>query len=391
MRQVIKKEDYRIPVYSWCPNIENSAMTQVDNLARLPFAYKHIVLCPDVHMGYGMPIGGVMATKGVVLPNCVGVDVSCGVIAQETSIKNIGMAKVRTIMGDIRKAIPVGMKSHLVPQDGMPDTTMHDYETPIVMREWDKAKKSLGTLGGGNHFIEIQQDNQGVMWIMIHSGSRNLGKQVADHYNKIAKELNAKYFSEVEKGQDLAFLPLETWEAQTYLHEMEYCIAYAEANRNLMMERIREILRNNVAMVSFTNKTFVHVNHNYARMEHHFGENVLVHRKGATSAKEGELGIIPGSQGTKSYIVKGKGNRESFMSCSHGAGRAIGRKEAQRTLVLEDEIKRLDDQGIVHSIRNVNDLDEAAGAYKPIDEVMANQSDLVEIVTELSPLGCIKG
>ena len=389
MNQVIITE--RIPLKIWGTNIEESAMVQARNVANLPFAFKHIPIMADAHAGFGCPIGTVCATEGVVVPAIVGVDISCGVIAQETSIKHLGVAKIKTIMNDIRNAIPVGIKSHKDPQDGMPEIDEEEYKNPIILREWNKAKKSLGTLGGGNHFIELQYSTDGYLWIMIHSGSRNLGKQVADHYNKIAKEMNAKYFSTVEKGYDLAFLPLETWKAQCYLKEMEYCIKYAEANRVIMMNKVCEIIQNNVAMVSFTGKTFIHVNHNYARMEHHFGKNLLVHRKGATSAREGELGIIPGSQGTKSYIVRGKGNPESFMSCSHGAGRAMGRKQAQRNLNLEAEIRKLDDQGIIHGIRNEKDLDEAAGAYKDISIVMKNQEDLVEIVTELSSIGVIKG
>lgn len=381
----------RVPIKLWLDDIEDNALEQAKNVANLPFVLKHVAIMADAHAGIGCSIGTVCATAGVVVPTIVGVDISCGVIAQETSIKNLGKAKIKLIMGEIRKAIPVGMNSHKTSQKGMPELDTDDYKVPIVIREWEKAKKSLGTLGGGNHFIELQQDTNGCLWIMIHSGSRNLGKQVADHYNKVAKALNEKYFSEVEKKQDLAFLPLDIWEAKSYLEEMQYCIKYAEANRCIMMEKVKEIILNNVAMVSFVNKTFVHINHNYARMEHHFGKNVLVHRKGATSAIEGELGIIPGSQGTKSYIVRGKGNRESFMSCSHGAGRVMGRKEAQRKLVLADEIKRLDDQGIVHSVRTEKDLDEAAGSYKPIDIVMRNQTDLVDIVTELTPLGVVKG
>ena len=219
---------------------------------------------------------------------------------------------------------------------------------------------------------------------MIHSGSRNLGKQVADHYNKIAKVLNERYFSSVPKEWDLAFLSIDSEEAQCYLAEMQYCVDFALANRKHMMHTICDIM--NVDPTEMIN-----IAHNYARLENHFGVNVYTHRKGATLASKNTIGIIPGSQGTKSYIVKGKGNPESFMSCSHGAGRTMGRKQAQRELNLADEIAKLDSQGILHSIRGVGDLDEAAGAYKPIDVVMKNQEDLVEILVELSPLGVVKG
>ena len=229
---------------------------------------------------------------------------------------------------------------------------------------------------------------------MIHSGSRNLGKKVGDHYNKEAKKLNEKYFSSVPKEWDLAFLPLDSTVGKDYLIEMEYCVEFALANRKLMIERIMESFSDtipDVLFVAFDGNTIINIAHNYARLENHFGHNVLVHRKGATSAKTGEIGIIPGSQGTSSYIVKGKGNPDSFMSCSHGAGRKMGRKAAQKNLNLDYEIKRLDDQGIIHSIRTEADLDEASGAYKDISKVMAEQADLVEVLVELKPLAVIKG
>ncbi len=192
------------------------------------------------------------------------------------------------------------------------------------------------------------------------------------------------------KKQDLAFLPIETQEAKDYFAEMQYCVDFAFANRLLMMERIKSVF-SSVIGEGFSALEFINIAHNYARWESHFSTNVIIHRKGATSAREGEVGIIPGSQGTRSYIVRGKGNAESFHSCSHGAGRVMGRKQAQRELVLEEEIKKLNSKGIVHSIRNTRDLDEAPGAYKNIDTVMANQVDLVDILVELSPLAVIKG
>lgn len=225
---------------------------------------------------------------------------------------------------------------------------------------------------------------------MIHSGSRNLGKQVADHYNKKAVELNEKWFSSVPKKWELAFLPIDNPTGREYLAEMQFCVEFALANRILMMTRSMEAF-NNVFQSSITFGGVINIAHNYARHEHHFGENVIIHRKGATSAKNGELGIIPGTQGSSSYIVRGKGEVDSFMSCSHGAGRKMGRKEAERTLDLASEIKRLDDKGILHAIRGVKDLDEAAGAYKDIEVVMDEQEDLVEVLVKLEPLAVIKG
>ena len=269
----------------------------------------------------------------------------------------------------------------------------------ICEREFDRAREQLGTLGGGNHFIELQKDEDGNLWVMIHSGSRNLGKQVADHYNKIAIDLNEKYFSEVPKEWQLAFLPIDTAEAQMYFNEMIYCLKFAYANRKKMMNEILDIIRDvmidcqggNFDGMEFSVSGIINIHHNYASLENHFGQNVWVHRKGATSAKKGEIGIIPGSQGTKSYIVEGLGNPESFTSCSHGSGRAMSRSSAIKNLDFEKEKKILDDQGILHGIRNRDDLDEASGSYKDIEIVMDSQKDLVKIVHTLRPLAVVKG
>jgi tRNA-splicing ligase RtcB len=387
----IINDENALVIKSWCENPEDGAIEQAKNLARLPFVFRQICLMPDTHQGYGMPIGGVMATREAVVPNAVGVDIGCGMCAVKTSMVDINIDALKTILGQIRKIIPVGFSHQQKPQetrlmpfpvpDGMKDM-------PVVFREYSKALYQLGTLGGGNHFIEIQKDNDGHIWIMIHSGSRNIGKQVADFYNKKAVEINEKYFSRVPKEWQLAFLPLDSDIGRQYMAEMQYCVDFALANRSLMMERI-QLSFSDSCDVTF--EPMINIAHNYATMEHHFGKNVLVHRKGATSAREGEVGIIPGSQGTASYIVMGKGNPESFTSCSHGAGRAMGRKQAERTLDLATEQKKLDDLGIIHAIRGIHDLDEAAGAYKSIEVVMEEQKDLVDILVRLTPLAVIKG
>jgi len=224
---------------------------------------------------------------------------------------------------------------------------------------------------------------------MIHSGSRNLGYKVATYYNKLAISLNQRWFSLVPDKHQLAFLPLDTKEGQDYVTDMQTCVRFAEANRSLMMKRVEEAFTEVLDNVEFYDA--IDVAHNYARLENHFGQNVMVHRKGATSAKLGEIGIIPGSQGHHSYIVEGLGNEQSFDSCSHGAGRAMSRTEAIKTLDLEAEIKKLDSLGVIHSVRNKKDLDEAPGSYKDIATVMENQKDLVNIIVELTPLGTVKG
>lgn len=394
MQKVISSE--RLPIKSWCDDIEEGAEKQARNLANLPFVVHHIAIMPDVHQGYGMPIGGIMATKGVVVPNAVGVDIGCGMCVVETSITGgINHETLKKIMGGskeykggIRSSIPVGFGHQSKRQDYncMPPVDMH---MPIVESQYESALKQIGTLGGGNHFIEIQKGSDDRIWIMIHSGSRNIGYKVANHYNSIAIDLNEKWHTSVPKEWQLAFLPIDSDEGKLYLREMLYCVDFALSNRTLMMKRVEAAIDSVIDGVSYCDP--INIAHNYAAMENHYGENLLIHRKGATLAREGMLGIIPGSQGTKSYIVTGKGNRESFNSCSHGAGRKMGRKQAQRELNLESEIKKLNDQGIIHGIRTLKDIDEASGAYKDIDTVMANQTDLVDIAVQLQPLAVIKG
>lgn len=370
----------KLPIKMWLDEIEDGALDQAKNLANLPFAFKHIAIMPDSHVGYGMPIGGVMATNGVIVPNAVGVDIGCGMCAVKTSLTEINQDELKRIMGEIRKQIPVGFGHQKAKQDEnlMPKLEFGE----IVAREREKALTQIGTLGGGNHFIEIQKGSDGHIWVMIHSGSRNFGLQVANHYNKLAEEINQKWQSSVPKEWQLAFLPMDDRTGRDYLAEMSYCVEFALANRKLMMDRIMEIF-------GVEHDPMINIAHNYAVMENHFGRNVMVHRKGATKANKGLVGIIPGSMGTKSYIVEGLGNRESFESCSHGAGRKMGRKQAIATLNLLDEQNKM--EGILGKPRTQDELEEAPGAYKDIDIVMENQADLVKILVELKPLAVIKG
>lgn len=389
IKKTVKTE--KIPIKMWLDDIEPGALKQIKNVANLPFAFSHVAVMPDAHEGYGMPIGGVLAAVNNIIPNAVGVDIGCGMCATKTSLKELSKTELKEILKLIRIKIPLGFKHHKKPQNVglMPDG--YDVDNMKVLRqEYNSALRQLGTLGGGNHFIEIQKGDDGFIWIMVHSGSRNLGKKVADHYNKLAKELNRKMNSPVDPKFDLAFIPMDTDSAVNYFSEMNYCVDFALANRKLMLERVSESL----AEVTKGNVSFgsvINIAHNYASAERHFGCEVIVHRKGATSAKTGEVGIIPGSQGSKSYIVEGLGNPESFMSCSHGAGRKMGRKQAQRELDFNKEVKKLNDLGILHGIKNHKDLDEAAGAYKDIDEVMKNQADLVSVKCRLMPIAVVKG
>ena len=386
----VNSEWGKVPVKSWCKDIEAGAIEQIKNLARLPFIFRQVAIMPDCHQGYGMPIGGVIATKGVIIPNAVGVDIGCGMSAFNTGIKDFSIDNLKNILGKIRENIPVGMKHRDVTcsSEEMPDVAGICTDS-VVMREFNSARKQLGTLGGGNHFIELQKDEEGCLWVMIHSGSRNLGKQVVEHYNKIAIALNEKYWSCVPKEWQLAFLPEDSWEAIDYLAEMKFCLEFAFKNRAKMLGEIAGFIANEFNMV--VPNTMINIHHNFVAKENHFGQNVWVHRKGATQAYDEQIGIIPGSQGTHSYIVKGLGNDESFKSCSHGAGRKMSRTAAQKNLNLADEREKLDSQGILHAIRGKDDLDEAPGAYKDINEVMDSQMDLVSIVHTLTPLAVVKG
>lgn len=383
----------KTPVKMWADAVDEHAQQEIENLCSLPFLYHHLALMPDCHGGLGMPIGGVLATRDVVIPNAVGVDIGCGMCAVKTSVrvKRLKQEVLRQkIMSGIRERIPLGMDHHKSPQDESLMPQGHDIDSmSVVSKQYRSALHQLGTLGGGNHFIELQRDEEGFLWIMLHSGSRNLGKKVCDYYNQKAKALNEMWFSEVPTSLMLAFLPVKTYEFRQYWAEMQYCVDFALCNRMLMMQRIQEVIRESFPRCTF--EPMINIAHNYAAWENHFGHNVIVHRKGAVRARAGEVGIIPGSMGSSSYIVEGLGCDESFMSSSHGAGRQMSRTEAINTLSLQDEIKHMDDLKIVHGLRSQRDLDEAPSAYKDIDTVMANQSDLVRIVTKLRPIAVIKG
>jgi len=400
MERVINTEN--IPIKMWLDDVDDKTLNQTKNLANLPFAFKHIALMPDAHCGYGMPIGGVLATKNVIIPNAVGVDIGCGMCAIQLPLQNIKYEILKKILKKIRQRIPTGFKHHEKPQNPnlIPETDLYGLSSGfynVVSSEYNSPLRQIGTLGGGNHFIEIQKGSDGYIWIMIHSGSRNLGYQVARYYNEIAKLLNAKWHSSVPSNYQLSFLPLQSIEGISYQAEMQYCIDFAFCNRKLMMQRIIECFKEVIHKIDDiqveypTTNSMINIAHNYAALENHFGTNVMVHRKGATLAREGTIGIIPGSQGSKSYIVKGKGSPESFHSCSHGAGRKMSRTRAKKELSLEEEQRKLDNKGILHSVRGKSNLDEAPGAYKDISVVIENQKDLIDIVVELEPLAVVKG
>ena len=402
---------YAMPVKSWCENCEDGAVQQAVNLAHHPALVHHVALMPDAHQGYGMPIGGVVAAKGAVIPAAVGVDIGCGMIATETDIPAEAFAEMsfrRAFQEKLKERIPVGEgESHRVTQDweGFEEYTAHNgMRSSLWPSKLDRM--NLGTLGGGNHFIELQKstaldgsgDPEGgaKVWLMIHSGSRNLGKRIEEHYHRIAARMCERFHAPLP-DKDLAFLPIEEPTGHDYFTDMLFALRYARENRRRMMEAMKATLAEFVPGVNFIRTIDIH--HNDAAFEEHFGEKVCVHRKGATSAKLDEIGIIPGSMGTASYIVRGLGNPESFMSCSHGAGRRMSRIAASTTLTVEECDKAMD--GIVcerwHKYKGFGkakgklDLSEAPQAYKDIEDVIASELDLVEPLVRLVPLASLKG
>ena len=376
------------PIKMWLPELEEGALAQARNLANLPFTFQWVAIMPDSHEGYGMPIGGVLAARDVVIPNGVGVDIGCGVAAVRTTVESESLSRdeLGKMMKLMREQIPLGFKHHRERKEW--EGFRRAPVVPVIQEELDAARYQLGTLGSGNHFLELQRGDDGYLWLMLHSGSRNFGLKIAREYHGQAlRHCQKEGIPLVDK--ELAWLPVTGREGREYLAAMNFALEFARASRGAMMEKMKQAVGAVRKGAGFTETLDVH--HNYAAKEVHYGEEVFVHRKGATSAKAGEAGIIPGSQGTKSYVVEGKGHPESFMSCSHGAGRKLGRKQAIRELDMEKEKKFLEDQGILHSLRHQRDLEEAAGAYKDIEEVMAHQAELVDIKVTLTPLAVIKG
>lgn len=407
---IYEKNKQRLPIKVWLKSIDDlepECLEQALNLSNLPFSFKHIALMPDTHTGYGMPIGGVLATEDVIVPNAVGVDQGCGMCFVQTNIP-VQLLKgtqtdngnlVQAIIGDIMRTIPTGFESHKEP--------MIYYDVPRRMKEEDlgnylvtfekeieNLSYQLGTLGGGNHFIELQEDEDGMLAIMVHSGSRNFGYKVANFFNEVAKDLNKRWFSSVQLEQDLAFLPISTSECREFRHILQIALDFAEDNRTQMVIEISKILNKRVKPVfdgiEFSMETNAH--HNYVAQENHFGKNVWVHRKGAIRARKGDMGIIPGAMGSYSYIVEGLGNDDSFHTCSHGAGRKMSRKKASESITVNDMMNDLKEKDVVLGTKHRDNVtDESRFAYKDIGEVMDNQQDLVRVIKKLKTVAVVKG
>lgn len=407
----VYNEKTRRPIKIWLENredIEEGCLEQAIHLANLPFIHKWVALMPDTHTGKGMPIGGVIATEDVIIPNAVGVDIGCGMIFTPTNIRLSEVKDIMTgngfliqaIIGDILRNIPVGVNRHKTKQasDVLDKAVkeMHLYEKnqeliPLI----ENGYYQVGTLGGGNHFIELQVDEEGYLGIMIHSGSRYLGKSICDYFHNIARELNNQWHSEVPDEYRLAFLPVNTKEGRQYINWMKLALDYAYENRQKMMERSMEIVSKYVekyAGISVEYGETINCHHNYAAQENHFGKNVWVHRKGATRVREGEIAVIPGAMGSYSYVVEGLGNRDSFCSSSHGAGRNYSRSGAMKAFSVEQVMVDLKEQGVILGKQKKNDVaEECRFAYKDIDMVMENQKDLVKPVKKLKTVGVVKG
>ena len=372
-------------------------MEQAINLANHPCVVDHVVLAPDAHSGFGMPIGGVIAVEDAIIPNAVGVDIGCSMSLMRTnlSVEDINEELLRKIIGGakgypggIRANIPVGMSHNKVKQDHELFSHRDAWKNTVICKEeLESAQYQLCSLGGGNHFIEIQAGDDNCVYIMIHSGSRNLGYKVGNYYNKVAEELCAKWKQNDVVKNKLAFLPRGTAEFDAYVREMNICLDFAYANHQLMQDKIVEICEHIIPNFCVIGTYFTR--HNYCAIEHHMGRDLFIHRKGAIRARQGEHAIIPGSQGTASYLVCGMGNEASFTSASHGSGRKMSRTAAKANLSLKDEQARM--AGIVHNINSVDQLDEAPSAYKDIEEVIKLESDLVTPVVKFKPLAVVKG
>lgn len=386
--QVISKA--RVPIKIWSADTESGALDQLVNTANLPFVFKHVAAMPDVHQGSGATIGSVVATKGSISPSCVGVDIGCGMCAIKTTLDaQVVQDKIKEVRHEIERAIPLGPNGNTKISATAEAWAGWKETSPLRDRSLtDKAKSQLGSLGGGNHFIEICLDTENNVWVMLHSGSRNVGKTLAGRHIDTAKNLMKTYSIKLVDPA-LSYLSEGTQEFDAYMKDLFWCQDYALQNRKEMVDRVMRQLS-----YLFNDKKplerlmEVNCHHNYVAKEHHYGENVLVTRKGAVRARVGDLGIIPGSMGTKSFIVEGLGNPESFHSCSHGAGRRMSRSKAKQLFTVQD----LEKQTLgIECRKDAGVIDEIPESYKSIDEVMANQTDLVKVVAQLKQIMCVKG
>ncbi len=397
IRHVLAENGLRKPVKIWS-NLKDPAWdkttTQLRNTASMPFIFKHVAAMPDVHFGLGSTVGSVIATKRAIMPAAVGVDIGCGMMAVETDLPLMQVQdKVKEIRKQIERSVPVGANQNKKITAWVQDWSGWAPTNPLsnkITDLFEKAQHQMGTLGGGNHFIEICQDTDGRVWVMLHSGSRGIGNKVAMRHINDAKKLMELWMIHTA-DKDLAYFPEGSDYFNDYMKDLNWLQEYAFENRREMMRRVLDQLKRLFRPDTDTPLTRlqeINCHHNYTTKENHFGENVWITRKGAIRAREGDLGIIPGSMGTKSYIVEGLGNPDSFNSASHGAGRCMSRGDARRKFTVAD--LEAQTQG-VECPKDKARIDEIPSSYKDIDEVMANQTDLVKVRYELKQIVCVKG
>jgi tRNA-splicing ligase RtcB (3'-phosphate/5'-hydroxy nucleic acid ligase) len=392
--QLIKGD--RVPIRLWAPlsEVDTAALQQLKRIAGLPWVAHHVAVMPDVHLGKGATVGSVVALRGAVAPAAVGVDIGCGMAALHTNLSASDLPDdLKPLRLAIEEAIPVGRGQHasdawdaLTPDLGARARALlarFGELDPVVQSLQRRARQQLGTLGGGNHFIELCLDQSAAVWVMLHSGSRHIGAALAEHHMERARKL---FHNRDLPDPDLGVFLAGTPKFDAYRRDLFWAQEYAALNRAVMLEHVAAVLRRHWQHVQFGNLVSCH--HNYVAEEMHFGEELLITRKGAIRAGQGELGIIPGSMGAKSFIVRGKGSPWSFESASHGAGRRLSRSQARKSLTLADLERQTEG---VECRKDAGVLDEAPGAYKKIEAVMAQQEDLVEVVAELKQVLCVKG
>jgi tRNA-splicing ligase RtcB (3'-phosphate/5'-hydroxy nucleic acid ligase) len=387
-----------VPVKIYTGEIEASARQQLVNISKLPIVHHHVAAMPDVHLGIGATVGSVIPTKSAIIPAAVGVDIGCGMIASRLSLSSnqLDEESLKRVFNQISRDVPVGFEQHDEREARAHAAKPFSKKLGLIKQKHPGIGKrvgknsnwawQLGTLGGGNHFIEVCLDEEDRVWVMLHSGSRGIGNAIGSYFIELARK-------DAERNQlhlpdrDLAYFPEGARHFDDYVEAVGWAQDYARANREEMMDLVVEAMRRHLPAFEQTDEA-VNCHHNYVEREHHYGADVWLTRKGAIRARKGELGIIPGSMGARSYIVRGTGSADSFQSCAHGAGRRMSRNAAQKAFSIDD-LKRQTEGVICRKDKGV--LDEIPGAYKNIDEVMANQSDLVEVVHTLKQVLCVKG
>jgi tRNA-splicing ligase RtcB len=383
----------RVPIKSWAPDVEGRALEQATNLSNLPFAIRHVALMPDAHAGYGMPIGGVLFADKAVVPYAIGVDIGCGVALVETdlTVETLAAADLQATLEAIAAGVPVGMASQpkRVDREAALAEIGLDLPESVAPAWFDRAVGQLGTLGSGNHFLELQRDEAGAVFVMLHSGSRSLGKTICDAFHKHALAENSRWHSALP-DPELAYLPVGTDGYAGYWAAMTFALRFAEVNRSRMLDVVEAAFGAHTRVGRF--ERVVDVHHNYAAWENHFGTNGIVHRKGAVRARTGETVLIPGSMGTASYVAEGLGNAESFDTCQHGAGRAMSRTAARKGKTSAEVYSEMATLGVTLLSGDPKTVaEEAAFAYKDIEAVMAASASLVRPIRRLTPLGVVKG